>query len=319
LKLNFNLAPYAYDMIILILVLLIFIEHLFSLSPAQLLSKFAVHFQEICIDFVPNVSANYLLAESSLCGTALRDQSWQSVLIETGLIHVAVVSGAHFLLIKNAMQWLLAKLKCQNLQIWIQWPALTLYLLLSGFQPPAVRSFIQLLFAEIIFCPPRLHSRAISMGNSWLILGSGLFCLVLVPSWINSYSLYLSWIASLVLAGQHKNTGLIAVGFYLWLALIFPLSAFQSSHPLQFFISASLSGLIGAFTLGASSLLIIPKSEILLDPLFSVLKFLLHAISAEIKFEKFEFTSLSLLHWTYLLALQAAFHFQQIKNRDNAE
>jgi hypothetical protein len=132
-----------------------------------------------CRSFLPP-SKYVRLYEALVCGLSLPDGEERQLFIDSGLIHIMVVSGAHLIFLEN-----LIKPAPRPLQILF----LTVYSWLTGFGPPIVKALIRRLFEPWL-------SR-----HGWSSLQIEAFSvtvvLTFVPMWIVSRSFLMSWLCAL--------------------------------------------------------------------------------------------------------------------------
>ncbi|MFN3454649.1 MAG: ComEC/Rec2 family competence protein [Pseudobdellovibrio sp.] len=151
-----------------------------------------------CIQYAPDNLRNLEITQALVCGKNLTSPETTQLFIASGLIHLFVVSGSH-LIILNKMAHKIFNLapatKNRTRSILTQnnliLALLFFYCGICNFNPPVVRSFIAL-YLVVLF---KKTSLKITLQNITLI--SGLLCLMLSPSWANSLSLQMSWLAAL--------------------------------------------------------------------------------------------------------------------------
>lgn len=147
--------------------------------------KISTPLQEHCFKIFAGNHRGSEIRQALLCGKKITDPTTHNTLKSYGLLHLVVVSGAHLILLNQLLKRL-------ALPFWARWTVNTLFVFCSGFDPPAVRSWMQLLLE---------HRR-------WkhTTLFSALFCLLFFPAWLQSLSLWLSAMASyiLVLSSQKQ-------------------------------------------------------------------------------------------------------------------
>ncbi len=166
-----------------------------GLTPGGLLPITALlsdPLQEKCALLIPESLQHRALAQSFLCGVPLSDSIAKPLLLETGLLHLMVVSGSHLQMLTSFLLFCLPyQLQSQKIFVWILCLLLFAYSLATGFQPPVVRAFLSLLTSKFNF----KYSWNWTSGKTQAF--AGLLTLLLFPEWIQSLSFYLSWLASL--------------------------------------------------------------------------------------------------------------------------
>lgn len=170
----------------LLLVFLVFIELQFRFSIFNFVQPVSIFFHEKCLAQVPSFSASHEILSALVCGENFKSQATAQLYASTGLIHLFVVSGSHLLLLQKIIQ----KFFSHSLIILI---CLLFYCAICMFNPPITRSLVYLLLGFALY---RLHRR---WPNDYILLIAGLISLVINPLWINSLSLQMSWLATLVL------------------------------------------------------------------------------------------------------------------------
>ncbi|MGE4131306.1 MAG: ComEC/Rec2 family competence protein [Bdellovibrionales bacterium] len=138
----------------------------------------------LCKEAIPN-SELRTLYEGMVCGQTLPNSDHKRVLLDTGLIHVLVVSGAHLHFLER---WL--RVLPQSLRTAL----LFLYCWLCGFNPPVTRAWI----ARMV------RHRLENSGQRFSPLQTEAFVsvlvLLLIPSWFSSLSFHMSWMCALALS-----------------------------------------------------------------------------------------------------------------------
>ncbi len=197
-------------------------------SPFSVFTHFQtklVFLQHLCTHSMPIQKADGALWQALVCAQALPSQSpWKSWLQITGLIHLFVVSGSHFIV----LQWVLQKLKAPPV---FQFFCLWFYNALTGFSAPGTRACLAVTIGPFLKIPSEQKLFTLS-----------LFCLALEPGWSFSLSFWLSWLASLILiiTPQTKMDLFRQVIFYTtWAFLGFTMSCW--SIPLNLLIGPYIS------------------------------------------------------------------------------
>ncbi len=170
-----------------------------------MLQQLSSYLQNICHQSISPTLTHTELSSGFLCGTSLTNPHTQGLLLNSGLIHLIVVSGAHLQLLLSFIEFVLPKKWQQGLMFQIAIISfLIFYSLSTGFQPPIVRAlFLWLLqqFSSVF----HLH-----FSKNKSAITSGIICLILFPDWIHNFSFFLSWVVSLSLclpsSNNHKAT-----------------------------------------------------------------------------------------------------------------
>lgn len=135
----------------------------------------------LCRWLLPD-SVHFELYSGLVCGTNLPPSVDKQAFLDSGLIHLMVVSGAHLLFLEA----LLAKFSAA-----VRLPILMFYCWFTGFGPPVVKAFTHRLFEQIL--KPR-HWRPLQVEAVAVV------CILIIrPSWIVSRSFQMSWMCSLAM------------------------------------------------------------------------------------------------------------------------
>lgn len=137
---------------------------------------------QICSEWMPR-STHRELYSALICGTDIQNGQHRQLFIDTGLIHLLVVSGAHLVFLEQWLEFLPPRMRLGVLGI---------YSWLTGFGAPVVRAWAR---------------RAIGMGarrSGFSVLQLELITVgVLValhPSWLSSRSFLMCWMCALAIA-----------------------------------------------------------------------------------------------------------------------
>lgn len=194
---------------------------------------------KMCFNFYDSVPLP-AYHQALVCGTALPQDSFQSQLLQIGLIHMLVVSGAHLGFLRNFFRWLrVPKIVISAL--------LSIYILLTGAQAPVVRAWLQR-FSPMPsrlsrICKTRvvclsIFGFSISLLLSW-IATLGICWPGVRSGWRQALLIYFFMIPALLSLGtQHPLSilwNLIAATVLGWLLL--PLSMIAPLHPWVGFVS----------------------------------------------------------------------------------
>lgn len=191
---------------------------------------------EICLKKLTFSESLPELYKALVCGKRLPFGELKQLFIKGGLIHLTVVSGAHLLFLEKF--WLKLPLpkaiKTGSLSVF-----LILYALASHLQPPVLRALFSFFLLRLS------QNLKLFWSSSWICLLSALFCLIYKPEWINSSSLQLSVLASLVYSVPKSS---LKKAFFIYLSLLPLLNRWQSLHPLTVLINwimaPAISGLL---------------------------------------------------------------------------
>ena len=135
----------------------------------------------LCRGLLPS-SVHFELYSGLICGTNLPANVDKQVFLDTGLIHIMVVSGAHLLFLEA----MLAKAPG-----WIRLPTLGVYCWLTGFGPPVMKAFAHRVLET--WLKPKFW-RPIQVDAVAVVV-----LLLIRPAWLMSRSFQMSWMCSLAL------------------------------------------------------------------------------------------------------------------------
>jgi predicted membrane metal-binding protein len=147
-----------------------------------------------------------------LCGESRLPTSLEILFKQTGLYHLIIVSGSHFVFLEQGLNIFFKKYTKSKIAVYI------LFAATCQFNPPAVRALISLLLQGL---SKKYH---LFWRAEQTALYSGLGALIIFPEWWISHSLLLSWLASLALCFSRK----IIFQHFLIFFFIFPI-LFNSS------------------------------------------------------------------------------------------
>lgn len=271
------------------------LHHEFLLNFASNISR---PFHEFCLE---NIQANGAYREiySALsCGQKLDVNSSVGQLVrKSGLIHLFVISGAHLVFLEHWVRKLGQKAWIPAM---LEWPILLLFTLTSQINPPITRALIQIALKK-------LNLRfELNWNGPALCMGSGLICLCLFPEWWNSFSLQLSWLATLSL--------MIAARLKLWpplvvYLLIMPLLGRLSYlHPVSILCNC-FGAILFSLVLFPLSLIgsFLPFAHKAVDPLWTIFFQTLKIVPDNLAFQPFVPGLSQASSWVYIFSLQWIF------------
>lgn len=178
-----------------ILICLCLITHTVRLSVVENLIGFFSSFHTACLQMAPKNVKSVESLHALVCGKNFNDLTQANLLIASGLIHLFVVSGSHLKILEKMILYVLnfRTFTLKNFSQPILFTLLFFFCAICKFNPPIFRSFISLMILAII------EKRGLKWTSENLTLISGLMGLALSPTWINSLSFQMSWIAALSL------------------------------------------------------------------------------------------------------------------------
>lgn len=258
-------------------------------------------FNSVCINQMPQRLVEKESWKALVCGLSIQDSELKNVLKNSGLIHIFVISGAQLILIDRVLKFI--KLGF-FFRIWICF----LFCLMSGFQPPIFRGFVQKIISEA------------NKNFKWdwppetTTLLSGLSVLILIPEWSKSLSLSLSWIASLSQSLPFKKDYQKVLAAYI--LMMFPLWGLSNIHPITFMMNLIVAPFIGFILFPLAVFLILfPFFSFLFDILIKILRLLEYLIPSPLIIIPSGPILPQLTTWLYLFFLHAIIHVLMIKIR----
>ena len=160
------------------------------------------------------------------CGAALPNYSPEFQLFRhLGLVHLLVVSGLHLLTLEKSLYYVLQK------RTWIARLSpviLIAFVATCQFAPPVTRAYLQRLLTQ--FNKKLSAHWTPSQG----VLVTGVLTLCLIPNWVDSLSLQLSWTASLILCLRLPLFKMTALIYLVLVPYLLPLGV---AHPFSLFVS----------------------------------------------------------------------------------
>ncbi|MEQ1878025.1 MAG: ComEC/Rec2 family competence protein, partial [Bdellovibrionia bacterium] len=213
----------------------------------------------LCLNLTPTGSYKPFY-DAIVCGNSLAPER-AAAFRSTGLIHLIVVSGAHL----TFLLWFLERIFPKT--PWPRYGLLVAFIMMTSWQPPALRGFAQIAASET--------SRKFGLGwsSQASCLISGVVIWAIFPELILSLSFLLSWAAALSISIA-PVTGLKrhALVFLILVPVLAPLSA---PHPASIFLNWIFVPLIGAILFPASlAATAAPPLAQLTDPLWAGLEWL---------------------------------------------
>jgi predicted membrane metal-binding protein len=188
-------------------------------------------FQKICLDRVQTLRLPRL-TEAIVCGSSEMNPSDRKDFLKIGIYHVLVVSGAHFLVLSQLFG---------GAPIVFRGLVLTLFLLLSGASPPAIRALIHLAI-NFVAAVLRLHWNWIDR-----LIFSTAVVLCLFCSLLSTKSLFLSVVCATIFSfpsAREANVNFQKI-FLSSLLAGAVMAANSITHPIGWFTGAVLSPCIG--------------------------------------------------------------------------
>lgn len=304
----------TFGSMILILPVLLLFGLTYEMDLLRPLAPWSQRLRTICIYSFDHPNNPDDLSASFICGKKITQSKHKILLQKSGIYHAIVVSGGHFLFIDTV-------LKRAAFPTSFRFLLLILYYLISGLQPPGLRSLTHMGLAAIT------QQLNLKTNNLSLCFFSGLVCLLIsFPLW-NSLSFWLSFTVSMalcfsrdfIIAGKTQFNLLMSLFFiYVFLLPFNWTSGFL--HPLNLVLGALLLYPF-CWTVFLSALLIIPahifESSVLyfiIDQIHRWLYIILEQCSLIITNKNTKQLQLFPL-WVYILLLISVFHLITLYHR----
>ena len=202
----------------------------YQLNARSFFATISAPAHQFCIKNVPKVDRD--IHSALVCGENRLRSSVRKLLSTTGLIHLLVVSGSHLVVLME----LLALISMPHV---LRLIILCAFVLMTGFQPPCVRSLVQLCLRFL----NRLYHWHWSPVE--LTVRAAIITLVLVPQWLTSWSFQLSLAASLALAMTSQTTAKPIRTQLLIALFVAPLLLGNTLAPVCVFANVILGPLLG--------------------------------------------------------------------------
>jgi len=219
----------------LVLLILLYFSYFFHFNMNEYLAQPSKYLNSACNDTISTSSHFSGLFQSFICGKKLDKNLHKETLIKSGIYHLIVVSGGHFLFLESVFNIL-------KLPVLVRSFLLFLYYLTTGLQAPGLRALIHLLMAKLIF--KHSHHNTSQLN---LVFISGLVCLILNCEYWASLSFWLSFSVSIALTTsqslfyQEKPINRFFLQNLTIYAFLFPfLLKLSYSHPINIFVGSLL-------------------------------------------------------------------------------
>ena len=279
------------------------------------LAEFANLSHSQCLSLVSNHKVNQTIYDSIICGEKLSDNLLKEGLQKIGLIHLFVVSGTHLLILHRLIKFLLKGLSPKNIENHHKeaslyskglkfLPSLLLLIYCAGcsFNPPVLRAFTYIHLSKLnkhfkLFWTPYFTT-----------LISIMLLVCIFPDWVKTYSLLLSWAASLAINYSNslfkKNNNIFYTSIFVYIFLFPILISFNFLSPLSIVVNALVTPilsilLIPLLFLGAS----LSSISFILDPVISEIIEGLSFISSTFEQTHHSFKIPKSALWIYLFIL----------------
>ena len=205
---------------------------LFFLNCFWDLSLLSHEIHKACLNHLNFESALPEVYKALTCGKKLPHGEMKQLFVKGGLIHLTVVSGAHLIFLERL--WLKLplpkKAKKQSLSIF-----LILYALASQLNPPVLRALFSFFLSQLS------QKQKLFWSPAGIILLSALLCLLYNKNWLDSVSLQLSVLASLLYCSSKSS---LKKSFFIYLFTLPLLNRWQNLHPLTVLINWVLAPII---------------------------------------------------------------------------
>jgi competence protein ComEC len=286
--------------------LICLITFLFLLSTnilPKLWAEYFLFFHNFCLSLSPQESFYRDYYSAIVCGYQPPPSLFLQALRGSGLYHLIIVSGAHFIFLEALLALLFLKRRNVYIDVIIA-TVLFFYALTTLLTPPVTRALLTFLLQKV-------NQEEKLFWRGWhSTLGAGILTLLIYPQWILSWSFLLSWCAALLISQtQQKSAWQQSIWLFLGLAPI--IMAFQTPRLAFVLSNLFLAPILGylLFPLCILAMLAHIFAKYLCDYIWWGLDFL---FSHTMTFSDLTGNPLP-MHlgwgWVYVFLLQATFFF----------
>ncbi|MGZ3769492.1 MAG: ComEC/Rec2 family competence protein [Bdellovibrio sp.] len=263
------------------------------------------HLHQKCLLSLPQKAQNLDDLASLVCGEKITDTKLNENLRKTSLLHIFIVSGSHLILLDELLSIL-------KIPVFLRFLFLVFYSLCVGWQPPAVRALLGLLFRQWF------RNKKIFFPSDITVLITGLATLILFPQWWSSSSLVMSWCAALALSFpailriKSAWQRLILSQFSIFFFMSAPLWGLGSLHPLSILYNLILAPTVSYILLPISFLAALFSPFLFVfDKLILLFANTLAVVSEPIEISKTSQPGIGVL-WIWVFAWQMFYHFLRL-------
>lgn len=265
-------------------------------------------FHELCLQLAPQGEWSPLY-QALVCGANLGNTEFTEALRRTSLLHVAIVSGSHLVLLETILtRSLPQKFSSFSLVTTL----LFVFCLMTGWQAPAVRAMTTLFLQRLN------QKKKLSWTGPQMTFFSGVLTWIVFPRWFFSYSFILSWGASLSLclvpnSAQLKLKEQWRVHLFVYILLLPLLLPFGGMHPFSI-ICNWLVGPVFSVLFFPLSLMafLIPWISPITDFVWEQAVLIITEIGRFIPPSELQLKVPLTLLWIYIFGLHLIFHFSHI-------
>lgn len=269
----------------------------------NLLAPLALKAHRFCQSQTPQNSDWKESYDAIVCGADLPRDEFSEILIVSGLYHLIVVSGSHLIFLDSLLRPFVMKLgRSSQLVIF---SLLLIYAFLCNLCPPAVRALITLVLHRTN------ETHKLNWNPIYVTLISGLLNLAIFPSWWNSLSFQMSWVAALAISvtSSASQGSPLRAHFIIYIMILPAILPLQMPHPASILFNWILGPGIGMILFPISILACIVKPiSPLVDLIWEALGFILQHLTANLELQDSSFKN----HWIwyYILTLHIYFIFE---------
>lgn len=232
-----------------------------------------------CIKACPN-SEHRDLYRAVVCGASIPMTSIRFSFTQTGLIHLLVVSGSHFIVLESLLRATVLKFFPSPSRAVALFFLLFLFALMTKGSPPITRAFISWSLLSIA------SARRMGWTRLQIVTMAGFLTLPFAREKWSLISLFLSWLAALALETTRrperddesfwqKAKVALATNTKVYLALIPPLLPLAIPHPLSILSNAIFAPVMGLVLFPGSLLAtifshVVPKFVVVTDAMWTL-------------------------------------------------
>ena len=275
--------------------------YIFRITATEFMIPISDFLHQMCLSTIPSQLIHQESAQALICAKNFTTSNESFFWAASGLIHLFVVSGTHL----NIISKIFEKLK---LPIKFTFLGLFLYVLICKMNPPILRSFIFLCLQY------RAKKNILYWPTEFVLLMSGLLCLLLNYKLATSVSLQMSWLAALFLQFKSESNDVLAsvrqqAIFYLGFLFIYFQFGFPAGPVVIF--SVILTPVLELFLFPLSLMVILFN---FLSPLFDFTINLLLQITQNFELNRVILPTSEIqlvpLNWMFIAAFHIYFYFK---------
>lgn len=297
-----------------LLIFSLFIAQIFRISVLDFFLDVAKTAHLFCVENLPAHSPSIFELRALVCAENFTHLNQSYLYINSGLIHLFVVSGAHLLLLERALGYNLIKKYMPPTAVIL---LLTAYAFACELSAPVTRALLSFYLGAILF------RRHIQWPFYHRVLVTGMVCLLLQPKWISSISLQLSWLAAFTVGFTEQFTTHLSTFWRqsLFFIVLFPTLVFlQIATPISIVLNLFFAPVLEFFLFPLGLLVwFLPQLHPVFDGTIVLLQYLLEKGELDFIPQLSPWPDrLSLLNWALIFTmhfLTQLFHTSSLRRK----